>query len=58
MLEQIKEPLYFITLKTQQPDGRIEDVQFTCNFQELQDLLAKLKDGAKQVDRVLGTTKP
>jgi len=53
MLDQVKTPLYFLTLKTRQNDGSIKDVQFTCNLQELQDLLAKLKDSAKQVERLL-----
>lgn len=54
-LDAIRTPLYFITLKTQQPDGSLKDVKFTCNLQELQDLLFKLKDAEKQVSsRVSG----
>jgi hypothetical protein len=52
-LEQVRTPIYSIALKTQQADGRVEDVNFSCNYQELQDLLHKLQDASKQVERIL-----
>tara|TARA_R110002050_G_scaffold261228_1_gene401218 strand:- start:336 stop:617 length:282 start_codon:yes stop_codon:yes gene_type:complete len=32
--------------------GSTERVEFTCNLEELQDLVSKLKDAAKQMERV------
>ena len=55
LLEQVRQPVYFLTLKTQQPDGRLGEVQFTANFQELQDILGKVKDAIKQVERLNGS---
>jgi len=49
LLEQVRVPSYMITLNTQQPDGTLKDIQFSCNLEELQDLLYKLKDAEKQV---------
>lgn len=52
-LEKIKVPVYFVTLKTREPSGEPRDVQFTCSYQELQQLISKLRDGLKQVERIL-----
>lgn len=52
ILEQVRQPVYFITLKTKRADGSLEDVQFTANFQELQDILSKVKDAIKQIERI------
>jgi hypothetical protein len=56
VLEQVRQPQYSIKVKTQQPDGSLKDVDFTCNYQELQDLLFKLEDATKQVQRILTTS--
>ena len=48
-LEQIRQPIYFIQLKTQQPDGSIKDVEFSADFNELQDFLFKLNDAKNQI---------
>lgn len=48
-LEQIRQPVYFIQLKTQQADGSTKDVEFSADFNELQDFLFKLKDAQNQV---------
>jgi N-acetyl-beta-hexosaminidase len=56
-LGAIKKPVYFVTLKTQQPDGSLRDVEFTCSLQGLQDLVAKLRDACKQVERILQPAK-
>jgi len=53
LLEQVQTPVYFISLRTQKNDGSEGTVEFTCNLQELQDLLAKLKDATKQVKNKL-----
>jgi len=48
-LEAIRQPVYFLQLKTQQPDGSTKEVEFAADFNELQDLLFKLKDAQNQV---------
>lgn len=53
LIVQVRTPVYFITLHSQERDGSNKDIQFSCSFEELQDLLAKLKDAQKQVERVL-----
>lgn len=47
-VNQVRKPVYFVTLKTQQQDGSVADVNFTANLQELTDLVRKLKDALKQ----------
>lgn len=48
-------PIYFLSLKVKDGD-RIKDVNMVASFEEVQDLLAKLKDATKQVDRILAST--
>ncbi len=38
------EPVWYITLKTVDDNGQARDVLFTCNREEMQQLLAKVKD--------------
>ncbi len=56
-LERVKLPVYFLRLKTVTPAGEVKDIEFTCSFQELQDMLARLRDSTKQVERLVGATK-
>ncbi|TWW71104.1 COMM domain-containing protein 3 [Takifugu flavidus] len=49
-LDRVNEPFYTISLKTEN-QGSLEDINFTCTVEQLQDLLAKLKDAAKSVER-------
>ena len=53
-LERVKAPTYFVKLKTRVAGGAEKDVEFTCNFQELQDMLAKAKDAVRVVERMSG----
>lgn len=43
-VEKIDEPIWYITLKTVTDEGEHRDVQFTCNREEMQQFLAKVKD--------------
>jgi hypothetical protein len=52
-VERVDVPVFFVALKVQQPtDNSVRDVQFSASLQELQDLLAKLQDAAKNVERI------
>lgn len=48
-LEQVRVPVYFVDLKTEDSAGAQKTIQFTCSLQELQDLLAKCKDACNSV---------
>lgn len=43
-LEHIRTPVFFVTLTTQAADGSLGTVEFTASVQELQDLLARVKE--------------
>lgn len=43
-IERIDEPVWVVTLKTVERNGENGSIQFTCNRDEMQDLLARLKD--------------
>lgn len=59
--DQIGEPSFLISIITAggegAPDGQRQEVKFACSKEELQDLVAKLKDACTQVDRILGTSR-
>jgi hypothetical protein len=46
-------PKYNLRLKTKNAAGQIETIEFTCTRQQLKDLLLKVKDATKQVERLL-----
>jgi len=48
LFEQSRQPLFFVTLFTRLPDSTIALKTFTCDFVQLEDLLAKLKDSVRQ----------
>ncbi|KAK2562106.1 COMM domain-containing protein 3 [Acropora cervicornis] len=51
-MEKVNKPMYLITLKTEEsgkPQGK--DVQFSCSMEQLQDLVGKLKDACKSIER-------
>lgn len=50
-VEGISVPVYFVRLHTRNNDGTPGKVEFTCSLEELQDLVAKLKDASKQTER-------
>ncbi|MED6251442.1 hypothetical protein ATANTOWER_030851 [Ataeniobius toweri] len=49
-LDKTNEPFYLISLNTEN-EGSSEDINFTCTTEQLQDLVAKLKDAAKSVEK-------
>mmetsp|Transcript_17659 Transcript_17659/g.30055 ORF Transcript_17659/g.30055 Transcript_17659/m.30055 type:complete len:118 (+) Transcript_17659:220-573(+) len=57
-LEKENKPLYLVRFDTKKPsptplqNDKTSPVEFTCNGWELLDLVQKLKDAAKQFDRV------
>jgi hypothetical protein len=56
-LDQLRLPNYLLALTTTQaavngvPNTQQSQVTFSCNLQQLQDLLAKLKDAQKQIQQ-------
>jgi len=53
-VEKINIPIYRIILQTTNKDGIATPVEFACTLEQLQDLVSKLKDAAKQIDRSSG----
>eukprot|EP01106_Pelomyxa_sp_JSP_P015863 TRINITY_DN563_c0_g1_i1.p1 TRINITY_DN563_c0_g1~~TRINITY_DN563_c0_g1_i1.p1 ORF type:complete len:111 (-),score=26.93 TRINITY_DN563_c0_g1_i1:139-471(-) len=50
-IERAPAPVFFVRLTTLETGGKQGLVEFTCTWEELQDLLNKLKDAAKQLER-------
>ncbi|XP_061185577.1 COMM domain-containing protein 3-like [Saccostrea echinata] len=52
-LERVNEAVYLINLKTEVPGKtELQEVQFSCSQEQLQDLVGKLKDACKCLERV------
>ncbi|KAK0047140.1 COMM domain-containing protein 3 [Biomphalaria pfeifferi] len=52
-LEKIDSAVYLINLKTEEPDEQtIKDIQFSCTLEQLQDLVGKLKDATKCMEKI------
>ncbi|XP_047424715.1 polycomb complex protein BMI-1-A [Mugil cephalus] len=49
-LDKVNEPSYLISLSTEK-GGSSENIDFTCTVEQLQDLVGKLKDAAKSVEK-------
>ncbi|TNN59502.1 COMM domain-containing protein 3 [Liparis tanakae] len=49
-IDKVNEPFYLIALNTENK-GSSEDINFTCTVEQLQDLVGKLKDAAKSVEK-------
>ncbi|KAG8009398.1 COMM domain-containing protein 3 [Nibea albiflora] len=49
-VDKVNEPFYSISLKSEN-EGSSEDINFTCTMEQLQDLVGKLKDAAKSVEK-------
>ncbi|XP_053198606.1 COMM domain-containing protein 3 [Scomber japonicus] len=49
-LDKVNEPFYLISLNTE-TKGTPEDINFACTVEQLQDLVGKLKDAAKSVEK-------
>lgn len=52
-MEKVNEAVYLITLKTELPSLKeLQEVQFSCSQEQLQDLVGKLKDACKCLERI------
>lgn len=52
-LEKVNEAVYLISLKTEVPGkSDLQEVQFSCSLEQLQDLVGKLKDATKCLEKV------
>uniref|UniRef100_A0A3Q0QUF1 COMM domain-containing protein 3 n=1 Tax=Amphilophus citrinellus TaxID=61819 RepID=A0A3Q0QUF1_AMPCI len=49
-VDKVNEPFYLISLNTEN-EGSSEDINFSCTVEQLQDLVGKLKDAAKSVEK-------
>lgn len=49
-------PCWIVDMLQSEPGTR-QEVKFACSREELQDLVASLKDACTQVDRILGTSR-
>lgn len=49
-LEKINQSSYLISLKTQEP-GKHDSLEFSCSVEQLQDLVGKLKDATKSIEK-------
>lgn len=51
-VEKIHQPVYLIKLKTKQsPGGENKEIEFSCTLEQMQDLVAKLKDAEHTLER-------
>ena len=50
---KVSEPLYLVKFTTKDSGGGLRDIEFSCNRPQLADLLARVKDATKQVDRLV-----
>lgn len=46
------QPLYIVSVKMQSHDGSVRSKQFTCNIVQMEELLLRVQDAARQVERV------
>jgi len=53
-VEKINMPIYRIVLQTRAQDGSPQDMEVACTMDQLQDLVSKLKDATKQLERSAG----
>ncbi|XP_005098094.1 COMM domain-containing protein 3 [Aplysia californica] len=52
-LEKVNSAVYLISLKTEVPGSNdIQEVQFSCSLEQLQDLVGKLKDATKCMEKL------
>ncbi|KAF3703500.1 COMM domain-containing protein 3 [Channa argus] len=49
-VDKVNEPFYSISLNVEN-EGSSDDIDFTCTVEQLQDLVGKLKDAAKSVEK-------
>ena len=54
---KVSEPLYLLKLVTKDATGTLKETEFSCDRHQLTDMLARVKDATKQVDRLVGALK-
>ncbi|XP_059828089.1 COMM domain-containing protein 3 [Hypanus sabinus] len=50
-LHKVNQPAYLLTLNVENGSQPAQDVTFSCTMEQLQDLLGKLKDAAKSMEK-------
>lgn len=51
-LDKMYRPAYLVTLNVENTDSRSHpEISFSCNMEQLQDLVGKLKDASKSLER-------
>lgn len=50
-LHKVNQPAYLLTLNVENGSRPAQDVTFSCTMEQLQDLLGKLKDAAKSMEK-------
>jgi polycomb group RING finger protein 4 len=50
--ERLNTPTFFVKLKVINEKGQLQDVQFTCSHDQLQDLVGRLQDATASLDRL------
>ncbi|KAF2070866.1 hypothetical protein CYY_007822 [Polysphondylium violaceum] len=50
-LEKLNTPVYIVSLTTEQEEDQKGKVEFACTLDQLQDLVFKLRDAQKQIER-------
>jgi len=53
-VERINTPIYRVALKLEENEGKVGRIEFACSLEQLQDLVFKLRDATKQIERVSG----
>ncbi|KAK3758121.1 hypothetical protein RRG08_006696 [Elysia crispata] len=52
-MEKVNAAVYLISLKTEVPgESELRDVQFSCSLEQLQDLVGKLRDATKCLEKI------
>jgi len=54
-INRIGHPMYLLTLKTEKDGHQGEDINLTCSLDQLQDLVGKLRDACKSLERTAQT---
>ncbi|XP_066912247.1 COMM domain-containing protein 3-like [Clytia hemisphaerica] len=50
-VEKLNDSSYMVSLKTQEPNNKEGNVEFFCSVDQLQDLVSKLKDASKTLEK-------
>ncbi|XP_050418042.1 COMM domain-containing protein 3 [Patella vulgata] len=52
-VDKVNQPVYLITLKTEIPgNSELQEIQFSCSMEQLQDLVGKLKVSTKCLEKI------